>query len=95
MDQKKLEQVIEEYILRMVKNRKAGIGTTTDYLIDCPECGNMRSMQFKGGEWQCLWRDCPCILPSEIAPPSPQQFKEIMALKRDLDFLNKWGHLLE
>ncbi|OIO47824.1 MAG: hypothetical protein AUJ32_01990 [Parcubacteria group bacterium CG1_02_40_82] len=94
MDQKKLEQVIKEYILRMIEVHKTHKGSTTDFLMDCPHCETARGMEFKEGAWTCLWTNCRYVLPVEVAPPGPEEFKQIMILKKRLNFLKRWNHLL-
>ncbi len=95
VDQEKLDKVVKEYIERMIKIYKMGYGTSTDYQIDCPQCGRIRAMDFGGGDWLCLWRDCRYVLPRESYPLGPNGIREIIHFKKMLNFLDKWKHLLE
>ena len=89
----KIEKVVKEYLERMTQKKR--VRTSTDYLIDCPQCDRMRAMECRGGIWQCLWRDCHYVLPSELSPPDQHELKQILQIKRQLDFLARWKHVFK
>lgn len=97
MDDTKIKRVIKEYIKRMAENYKTKKGVSTDKQIDCPKCGLHRGMEFMkiSGIWRCLSVDCDYKFPSEITPPNPFEFDEIMKLKERLDFIEKNREMLD
>lgn len=86
---KRLNQTINEYMGRMMKIHEVGGGASMDYFMNCPECLHIKVIEYshKKGCWVCL--SCYYEIPDELAPPNPNEFRELMDFKRKLDLLKK------
>jgi hypothetical protein len=81
----KVRKAVREYIERMILLIKTHRGASRDAYIDCPQCGNIRSLDPSNG-WRCLWRDCNYVLPPEFIPPTEGElercYHELMRNKK-------------
>lgn len=93
VSQEKLDKAIREYLERMIKIHETKQGISTDDQIDCPQCGRLRAIVFRDGDWYCLWEGCKYNLPQESCPIGLNGFKEMIRLNNMMDFVNKWKHL--
>jgi len=87
----KASEIMEAYIGRMARIYNRGNASASDFCLECPICGTW--MEFRSISWKCLKRDCAFIMPPEFSPPSPDEIKAILVLKKRIAFLEKYGNL--
>jgi len=87
----KAQDAVNAYIRRMVRIQKQGRATSNDFLLECPKCDGQ--MEYRG-EWKCLTRKCGFVMPPGFSPPGPEKFKELMRLKKDIEWLKANKNLL-
>jgi len=79
-ESKPQEVVVKEYVERIIKSHKTLTGITTDKHIDCPKCGQYRTIIWTGrrkGYWQSC-SSCGFVFPEGSAPPGPEEVEEFL-----------------
>ncbi len=92
MDEKeaKIKEAVNDYLDR---TRGEGGKSSDSELIDCPECGRFRAMEFKGVAanyylWKCLWKGCRYEIPEEFSPPGPDEVARLIRMKRNMKMVD-------
>ena len=85
-----MKSVIADFFYRVLLPDPKHTQTTRDLLIDCPRCGQPRSIIKTSRGWRCLGANCGFQFPPELEPPD---VSELIRVAKDRKIAKMLGEL--